>query len=43
MEEQVVEVMEVVDVAQCTIEIVYTEEGTFNFWTQGLTEHRKSS
>ena len=24
------------------IEIVSTEEGTFNFWAQEVTEHRKS-
>ena len=28
--------------AHCTPEIVSTEEGTFNFWAQELTEHRKS-
>ena len=26
---------------QCTLEIVSTEEGTFNFWAQEVTEHRK--
>ena len=27
----------------CTIEIISTQEGTFNFWAQEVTEHRKSS
>ena len=29
--------------AHCTIEILYTEEGTFNFWAQEVTEQRKST
>ena len=29
-------------ITQCTSEIVSIEEGTFNFWAQEVTEHRKA-
>ena len=31
----------VLSTLHCTLEIVSTEEGTFNFWAQEVTEHRK--
>ena len=39
---EVEHVMLLVHSEQCTLQIVRIEEGTFNFWAQVVTEHRKS-